>query len=776
MPRSPTPPMTSPDALVAVGVERGDRVGVRIPSGTTDLYIAILGILAAGCAYVLVDHDDPDERARVVFGEAGVAAVVTADLVVRGHRRHHPGFRSAGGPPDLTDDAWIIFTSGSTGTPKGVAVTHRNAAAFVDAESLMFLQAAPIRPGDRVMAGLSVAFDASCEEMWLAWRYGACLVPAPAHWCAPVSTSVRGPSPTDHHRVDRADPRAALAARCPAPGGSACSSSAARPARLRSGARLATPEREVWNTYGPTEATVVACRRHALTGEPPVRIGLPLAGWDRPSWTSPGSRCPMVGGGLIIGGVGLARYLDPDRTPWRRRDATLGWDAPYRSGDRVRFDGVGIIFAGRRDEQVKVGGRTDRARRTRLAPSPRPARGHRWGPRSAPPPATLLIGYVTVDPSSFDAKASVEQLRRDLPAPLVPKLAVVEAIPVPDERQDRRPALAAAERCPGGGRGGVAAAYEGRRVHRRTLGGGAGHRADLERDFDVGGDSLAAAELISRLRANGSQSDRRRHLRDADPGHARPGARCHVHPAGSPQPRCRHRALQDPARPGGRHDRQPLGRCAALAGWIGLGNALAHEVIGLQWLPRAPWWLLTLGVLLLLTPTRADGAGGTQRPPSPARCRGRRRAAAGPPQGLARRAIADELGATNLRRRPGQAYARGLGARIGADVDLHSLPPVTGMLDLGPGTSIEPEGRPAWPLDRRCHFILGPIRVRAGACRIALDAPAEGRRRQACRDRPGQRFFGNVPADGPGRGAGDAPIGTARGPWADEAPPAVPPG
>ena len=29
------------------------------------------------------------------------------------------------------------------------------------------------------MAGLSVAFDASCEEMWLAWRHGACLVPAP---------------------------------------------------------------------------------------------------------------------------------------------------------------------------------------------------------------------------------------------------------------------------------------------------------------------------------------------------------------------------------------------------------------------------------------------------------------------------------------------------------------------------------------------------------------------------------------------------------------------
>src|SRR4029450_790817 len=81
--------------------------------------------------------------------------------------------------PGMHDDAWIIFTSGSTGTPKGVAVTHRSAAAFVDAEARLFLQRAPIAPGDRVLAGLSVAFDASCEEMWLAWRHGACLVPAP---------------------------------------------------------------------------------------------------------------------------------------------------------------------------------------------------------------------------------------------------------------------------------------------------------------------------------------------------------------------------------------------------------------------------------------------------------------------------------------------------------------------------------------------------------------------------------------------------------------------
>jgi non-ribosomal peptide synthetase component F len=70
-------------ALREQGIGRGDTVGIRIPSGTTDLYVAVLGVLCAGAAYVPVDHDDPEERARVVFREAGVAAVLTADLIIR---------------------------------------------------------------------------------------------------------------------------------------------------------------------------------------------------------------------------------------------------------------------------------------------------------------------------------------------------------------------------------------------------------------------------------------------------------------------------------------------------------------------------------------------------------------------------------------------------------------------------------------------------------------------------------------------------------------------
>ena len=130
---------------------RGDKVGVRIKSGTTDLYVAILGTLVAGAAYVPVDADDPDERARVVFEESRAAAVVGNDLEVvsRGALEGDDPADAAvaAGYPSPEDDAWVIFTSGSTGTPKGVAVTHRNAAAFVDAEARMYLRTPPSVPG-----------------------------------------------------------------------------------------------------------------------------------------------------------------------------------------------------------------------------------------------------------------------------------------------------------------------------------------------------------------------------------------------------------------------------------------------------------------------------------------------------------------------------------------------------------------------------------------------------------------------------------------------------
>lgn len=434
--------------LSEAGVGLGDRVGVRVPSGTNDLYVAILAVLAAGAAYVPVDAEDPDERAELVFGEAEVRAVVGAGhaLTVNG-RADSPAAR-----PGIEHDAWIIFTSGSTGRPKGVAVSHRSAAAFVDAEAALFLTDDPIGPGDRVMAGLSVAFDASCEEMWLAWRYGACLVPVPRSqvrsgadlgpWLVEQEITVVSTVPT---LASLWEPEALNDVRLLIFGGEAC------PPELVQ--RLVTEGREVWNTYGPTEATVVACAS-LMSGEEPIRIGLPLDGWELAVVDEAGDPVPMgASGQLVIGGVGLARYLDAEKDAEKYAPLkSLGWERAYRSGDLVQAEPEGLVFLGRADEQIKLGGRRIELGEVDAALQALPGvAGAAAAVRTARSGNQLLVGYV-VTQDGWDHAAAVAKLRAELPAALVPLLAPSRTCrPGP-------PARWTGARCPGPWRGSEPAA------------------------------------------------------------------------------------------------------------------------------------------------------------------------------------------------------------------------------------------------------------------------------------------------------------------------------
>ncbi len=766
------------EALGAAGVERGDRVGIRIPSGTLDLYVAIIGILVAGAAYVPVDFDDPDERAQVVFGEAEVAAIITTDLVVRAvgdttaYAQNESGSRE---DPSTEDDAWIIFTSGSTGKPKGVAVSHRNASAFVDAESRMFLQDRPLGPGDRVMAGLSVAFDASCEEMWLAWRYGACLVPAPRSlvrsgvelgpWLTANRITVVSTVPT----LVALWPTEALAdVRLLILGGEAC------PPEI--GARLANESREVWNTYGPTEVTVVACGAQ-LTGEPPVRIGLPLAGWDLAVVDGEGEPVPEgASGQLIIGGVGLARYLDEDKdTTAYAAMPTLGWERAYRSGDLVRNDPQGLVFLGRADDQVKVGARRIELGEIDSALLSLPGvNGAAAAVRKSKAGNSLLIGYVTTD-HVFDQKAATESLRQSMPAALVPRLAVLDTLPTRTSGKIDRDALPwpLASTTPADGADVADANSTAGWVSGLWASILGGHPTTPDEDFfDVGGGSLSAAQLVSHLR------ERFPEVTVAD---------IYEHPSlGSLA-----QALDEMETPTGRLNRDvppvpaktQVAQILATVGlrsvaglrwltWVGLGNAFARSVLDLTWLPPIHWWWLALGWLLLIAPVgrmalAALGARYLLRDLEPGEY----------PRGgevhlrvwLAER-LADELGATNLSGAPFvKVYARALGALIGPHVDLHSLPPVTGMLDLGEGVSIEPE------VDLRGHwidgakFIVGRVRIadgaRVGARSTLLPGTDIGERAEIA---PGSAVFGPVPAGESWSGAPAKPSGTARPRWQDQ--------
>ena len=753
------------------GVGPGDRVGVRVPSGTTDLYVAILAVLYAGAAYVPVDVDDPAERAELIWQDAAVCAIVGDNRrILRGPgtpgRRPHP----ASGH----DDAWIIFTSGTTGRPKGVAVSHRSAAAFVDAESRLFLRQDPLRPGDRVLAGLSVAFDASCEEMWLAWRHGGCLVPAPRSlvkagtdlgpWLVSRGITVVSTVPTlvalwPAEALDRV--------RLLIVGGEAC------PPELVE--RLDAPGREFWNTYGPTETTVVACASLLRAGRP-VRIGAPLDGWELAVVDSTGS--PVAWGEtgeLLISGVGTARYLDPAKDAEKfAPHPALGRHRTYRSGDLVRAELDGLVFVGRADEQVKLGGRRIELGEIDAALQALPGvRAAAAAVKDSPAGGQILVGYLVLDQASgpghgpatpfasgpfpavpqqrsanghtghaghfadrraipdFDRKAAREQLLLRLPPALVPVLTVVDELPTRTSGKVDRNALPwplPGHQQAGGGSaaalGGTAGWLAGQ--WRRLLG------VPVEADgdfFALGGTSLTAARLIAALRERHPSvavADLYRHSRLLDlaaflddtarlDDSAREASAQQAATSAAQR-----REVRLMPRAAGGYQALVLALLFVLTAvpWV-LGVAAIDDLIGpLPWAPHTSWWVI-LGAWLALasTPGRVLACGLSARlftlrlRPGSYRRGGWTHLRLWTAERLVGAFSLASVAGTPLAPR----YARLLGCRVGHDVHLHALPPVTGMAVFGDGCVLEPEVDAAgwWIEGDELH--VGAVHVAAGA-------------------------------------------------------------
>ncbi|MEV4316594.1 Pls/PosA family non-ribosomal peptide synthetase [Actinocrispum sp. NPDC049592] len=739
------------DILAGEGVGIGDRVGIRVESGTAELYLSILAVLAVGAAYVPVDADDPDERAELVWAEAGVCMVIGSQGELR---PLGPPMRCGVGP-SADGDAWIIFTSGSTGTPKGVAVSHRSAAAFVDAEARLFLQEEPMGPGDRVLAGLSVAFDASCEEMWLAWRHGACLVPAPralvrtgmdlGPWLLQKEITIVSTVPT-------------LAALWPVEaldevrllifGGEAC------PPELAE--RLAVEGREVWNTYGPTEATVVACAAQ-MTGEGPVRIGLPLDGWDLAVVDPQGNPVPMgETGELVIGGVGLARYLDAEKDAQKFAPLeSLGWERAYRSGDIVKAEPEGLLFVGRGDEQVKLGGRRIELGEVDAALQALPGvAGAAAAVKKSKAGNQVLVGYVVAAEdllaessigTAFDEAAALEQLRAALPAALVPLLAVVDTLPTRTSGKVDRAALPWPLTTVSSELSGTAGWLA--ELWTEVLGIGVDN---LNEDFFArGGSSLGAAQLVSLVRRRypglsvsdvyqnsklGQLVKRIDELADAQTT------------SRTIEPMPRLAALTQTAL------MVPLLTLAGLRWMVAL--AAINNIFAFG--PAISWWLVGLGWLLFVSPAGRLGlAAGTARLLLKGLKPGTYKRGSGVHLRLwTAERVAAMTGVSNLSGAPWITYyAKALGAKIGKDADLHSLPPITGMLKLGKGAAVEPEVDLTgyWMDGDLLH--IGKIRIGAsatiGARSTLLPGARVGKRAEVAPGsavmgavRPGQRWAG----------------------------------
>ncbi|MDX1996072.1 MAG: amino acid adenylation domain-containing protein, partial [Thermoanaerobaculia bacterium] len=373
-------------ALAAVLRQRGvgpwTPVALLLPR-SPEMVVATLAVLAAGGTYVPLDADHPvsrlafqvaDTQAELVL-HAGVDASLEALLAARPELVAldlatfdfaTPGDAVTAGVGPL-DPAAVMYTSGSTGTPKGVVIPHRGVVRLV-----LGSRDVVIRPEDRVAQVANPAFDATTFELFSALLNGACLVGISkdvaldtdrmAAELAARRVSVMLLTTALFNQLAKAHPEAVGRLRHAFFGGEA-----ADPAAVAQVLAAGAPERFT-NAYGPTENAVITTAA-ALAGRDPARLG-PQVPIGRPIsnttvYLVDRRLVPVAVGAvgeLVTGGDGLALgYVGrPAQTAERfvpdPFSATPGARL-YRTGDLARFAADGEIeFVGRADGQVKIRG------------------------------------------------------------------------------------------------------------------------------------------------------------------------------------------------------------------------------------------------------------------------------------------------------------------------------------------------------------------------------------------------------------------------------------
>ncbi|WP_010483558.1 non-ribosomal peptide synthetase [Pseudomonas sp. S9] len=359
-------------ALSERGVQPGNRVGVML-SRSPEAIAVQLGVLAAGAVYVPLDPEQPGERQALICQTAQLALVVTEAAFRYRLADLYPGPIELAGqlrsnerlfaPTQGDTAAYLMFTSGSTGIPKGVEVSHRALDHFVQAARLRY----GVDASDRMLQFAPFNFDASIEEVFVSLSAGATLVLRTDALLQSISTFVEG---LEQQAVSVLDLPTAFwnewvvalrAGLVQVPGSLKCviiGGEAVYPEQLAVWQAIAPGHIRLINTYGPTEATVVAtsCDLQDLaSAEQNLPIGLPLSAVSA-LVLSRGQR-PAQEGELVLCGAQLANgYLGSDSQAFARLMIGSESTPVYHTGDRVRVVDGRLVYLGRLDNEFKISG------------------------------------------------------------------------------------------------------------------------------------------------------------------------------------------------------------------------------------------------------------------------------------------------------------------------------------------------------------------------------------------------------------------------------------
>ncbi|HJJ45577.1 MAG TPA: amino acid adenylation domain-containing protein, partial [Methanocorpusculum sp.] len=349
------------------GVGAETVVGILIPRNEY-MPICALGVLKAGGAYLPLDPSYPKDRLNFMLKDSD-AVLLIADKSLDGLIDEFSGIRlftdeikslpncsSLLPKPNAKDLFAVLYTSGSTGIPKGVILTHQNIAAFCSA---WIARSHELDETARVGAYASFGFDVAIEDIFPTLLCGAELHIIPEELrldLIGLRTYFNTHGITHCHMTTQIGRQFALLG-----GFTSLKEQMVGGEKL---VPLIPPSYAFYETYGPTECTVLVTTFKLETRHTNNSIGKPLNNVrcyvvDKCGLLLP----PGAVGELWLSGPQVARgYLNrPEKTAEVFTKNTFSThpahSVVYHTGDIVRYLSDGNIqFIGRHDSQVKIRG------------------------------------------------------------------------------------------------------------------------------------------------------------------------------------------------------------------------------------------------------------------------------------------------------------------------------------------------------------------------------------------------------------------------------------